>query len=452
MKRRGLLLAGVAAAAAGLVLAGRGGSGGAYTVRAEFADAAGLRGHSQVKVGGVAVGSVESLAVTPRNTALVTLKLSDTRVGAGARAAIRPVNLLGEKYVDLQPGDQGRRRPSGSLIPRSRTATPVELDQLLDTLDASTRFRLQVLIDESGEALGGRGADFGATLRALPPALDQAGAMVGAFAHDNRVLGRLVTDSDRVIGAMAGQRRDLGALVGTTNSALGAVASRDAELGQTIAEAAPAVAQMRTTLGRLRRAAAALQPAAHGLRTSAPGLAATLRALPGFAVAARPTLRTARSVAPDLTRLGVEATPVVARLRPVAARLDAFGGAFRPVSTTFDRGVGDLLGFVEGWARAIQVGDGAGHMFRNQLVMSPEIVQRLLAGYLRPSRRAHRRAVHVPRPLSRVPVGAPQQPKLPAVPLPDAPKAVHELIQAIDQAPAAASPQASELLNYLLGK
>ena len=436
----------VAAVAIAAFVVVRGGGGDGYVVRAEFADAAGLRDHSQVKVGGVTVGSVASMAITPRDTALVTMRLRDTRAGADARAYIRPVNLLGEKYVDLQPGDTRRPLASGSLIPHSRTATPVELDQLLDTLDASTRARLQILIDESGEALAGRGADFGATLAALPPALDQARAMVGAFAHDNRALGRMVVQSDRVVGAMAGRRRTLGALVATTADALGAVAGRDRQLAGTLRQAAPTFGQLHTTLARLHQTAKALAPAAAGMRASAPGLAATLRALPGFAAATRPTLRTARAVAPTLTRLGVQATPVVARLRPVARRLDAFAGAFGPVSATFDHGVGDLLGYLEGWARAIQVGDGASHMFRNQLVLSPEIAQHLLAGYLRPARR---QAV-APAPAHQHPaVSLPAPPRPPAVHVPKLPP---QVTQALPPAPAVPSGQASQLLDYLLGQ
>jgi hypothetical protein len=135
-------------------------------------------------------------------------------------------------------------------------------------------------------------------------------------------------------------------------------------------------------LVRLQGTSRALRPAAAGLRASAPGLAATLRALPGFADAARPTLRTARAVAPTLSRLGRRATPVVRRLRPVAGELDAFARALDPVSGPLDAGVGDLLGFWEGWARAIQMGDGPGHTFRNQLVLSPELVTRLQRSYI----------------------------------------------------------------------
>jgi virulence factor Mce-like protein len=446
---------GVAAivAVSGAVLFAAERSGSSYTVRAMFRDAAGLRGHSQVKLGGVRVGTVSKLVVAPGDTALVTMTLNHAKVGPGARAYVRPVNLLGEKYVDLQPGDLGRPQPSGTLIPLARTGTPVEIDQVLDTLDATTRFRLRVLIDESGQALVGRGLDFGRTLSSLPPALDQAQALVGAFARDNEALGRLVDESDRVVGAIASKRRALGALVHTTGGVLGAVARRDAELGGTVRQAAPAFAQLRSTLARLQVSARALGPAADGLRATAPGLTSTLRALPAFTAAARPTLRTAERVAPSLTRLGVQATPVVTRLRPVAARLNDFATAFDPVTTTLDRGVDDLLGYLEGWARAIQVGDGASHMFRNQLVLSPEVVERL-AGYLRPGRsRRQRSSLRL-------------SPAVPQVRLPQAPtvkKLTSDLEQVagsvrghVEQLVSGSSPvpdqgQVSKLLGYLLG-
>jgi ABC-type transporter Mla subunit MlaD len=442
-------------------------TGSSYTVRAEFADAAGLRGHSEVKVGGVEVGTVSSMAVTSDDKALVAMKVSGVRIGPDAHAYVRPVNLLGEKYVDLEPGDQSRPLPSGSEIPLARTSTPVELDQLLDTLDASTRARLEILIDSSGEALAGRGRDFGATLGSLPPALDQAQAMVGAFAQDNQALGRLVDESDRVIGTMAGQRRALGKLVGTTSDALSVVASRDIQLGQTIQQAAPSVAQLHATLAQLQRTATALTPAANGLRASAPGVAATLRALPAFANAASPTLATATRVAPILTRLGVQATPVVVRLHPVARRLQEFATDFAPVSTTFDKGIGNLLGFLEGWARAIQVGDGASHMFRNQLVVSSEIVTHLLDGYLRPASHNRRAPASPPRPSVAVAApsapaasapatpASPSSPKLPPVTAPGATQRVQSLVQQLSQTlspPPSQGSQMSQLLHYLLGK
>ena len=85
-----------------------------YRVRAEFRDAAGLHKHVYVKLGGVPAGTVTSMKLTKRDTALVTMRLDDgaAPVGPGARATVRPVNLLGEKFVDLEPGDASRPLPS----------------------------------------------------------------------------------------------------------------------------------------------------------------------------------------------------------------------------------------------------------------------------------------------------------------------------------------------------
>ena len=93
-----------------IVLATSGGEDDGYVVRAEFRDAAGLRKNSDVKIGGVPGGKITKIALTAKDTAIVTMKLRDGAVpiGTGATADARPVNLLGEKYVDLRPGDLKR--------------------------------------------------------------------------------------------------------------------------------------------------------------------------------------------------------------------------------------------------------------------------------------------------------------------------------------------------------
>src|SRR5436190_20702048 len=107
MKRVAVGLLALVAVAVIVVTSGSG--DGKHLVRAEFDDASGLRPGSLVRVSGASVGSVKSLQVTARNTALVKLSLDkDVVPGAGSAAAIRPANLLGEKFVDLTIGDRSR--------------------------------------------------------------------------------------------------------------------------------------------------------------------------------------------------------------------------------------------------------------------------------------------------------------------------------------------------------
>src|SRR5204863_3263599 len=100
LRARFLLLL-VAGAAAAIAVLGRGEE--PYRIKAEFKDAAGLRKNSNVKIDGVPVGKVSSLAVTDKDTALATLEIdrSTGPIGSNAHVHVRSANILGEKYIDL---------------------------------------------------------------------------------------------------------------------------------------------------------------------------------------------------------------------------------------------------------------------------------------------------------------------------------------------------------------
>jgi phospholipid/cholesterol/gamma-HCH transport system substrate-binding protein len=397
---------------------------GGYLVRAEFRDTNGLRKNSDLKIGGVPAGKIVSLDLTGRDTAMVTMALDDNAVplGASASAQIRPVNLLGEKYVDLDPGDVRRPVGSGSSIPLSRTGTSVELDDILNMLDPDTRARLRIIINEFGTAVAGRGADFNQLLENLPPALDRTRALVDEFGAQPARLAQLLTQGDRVISAMASQRSDLQDLVGSAAHTLKVTASRREQLAATVQRAAPALAQLRSTLADLDVTAQGLQPAARELRAVAGPLRATLERAPEFARAAAPTLSEALRVAPTLTALGRDGAPVVQRLAPVAGRLATFSQRLDPLTKTLDANWRQVLGLIEGWARNISARDGLGHIFRVGITLNKEVITTLLQRYGAPSATSHHRA---PAPAVRAPGGTrpgahePQTaPKPPAVRLP----------------------------------
>jgi len=376
---------------------------GGYPLSVELSNAAGLRENSDVRIGGVPAGTVVDLRLTERDTALAELRIDEgaAPIGEGARAAVRPANLLGEKYVELQVGDLRRPLPRGSRIPISRTATPVELDDLLNVLDPRTRGRLAILISEAGKALGGRGDELASLLEELPPAFDEVTRLVDAVAADTAALDRAVTRSDRVLASVGRRDADLSRFVDRAAGALDAVAAERAGLARTVRAAPSAVSRLRRTLAALEEASVALRPALVRVRRAAPPLQATLEALPGFARAASPALREARAVAPQLGRLAREGGPVVSRLTPTTDALVRTTRALDPVSEVFDGEIDHYLQVMEGWTRAIQVRDGLGHLFRNQAILSPELVSALVTRYVsgsQPARRARRRSAEAPPP------------------------------------------------------
>ena len=106
-----LLVLGLTGAAVfGVGAAGnRGGSG--YTVRAIFDDAASAVPGEDVRIAGAKVGSIGSMTVTPQHKAAIELKVADAGFSpfhSNATCTIRPQSLIGEKYVECEPGSPSR--------------------------------------------------------------------------------------------------------------------------------------------------------------------------------------------------------------------------------------------------------------------------------------------------------------------------------------------------------
>jgi phospholipid/cholesterol/gamma-HCH transport system substrate-binding protein len=369
------------------------GGSSSYKVRAVFADVGAHVKGFRVRIDGAAVGKVSNLKLDKQDHVIATLELdkSASPIGPDARATVRAADLLGEKYIDLQPGNRSNPVPSDSTIPLARTGLAVELDDVLNAIDVPTQAALHTLVNEQGLAFADRGQDLANVLATLPPSLDQTQQLLSQLAQNNGTLGRLVSESDRVVAAVTAQKGSLERLVGSTSGTLGILAGRRAELGQTVAEAPATLSSLRRALAALQSAAAPLGPAAQGLANTAPQLTATLDQLPAFTAAAAPTLSIVRQVSPTLTTLGTRGTPVVKRLRPLTAQLATFSSALQPVGTTLDKGIGDVLGLMEGWARSTQGRDTAGHVFRFGLTVSPATFSSL-ASLLTPARTASHRA------------------------------------------------------------
>jgi phospholipid/cholesterol/gamma-HCH transport system substrate-binding protein len=82
---------------------GRGAQG--RTVKAVFDSVAGLDNKSAVRVAGVRVGKVADIKLRPDGKAEVTLELDkDVQLHGNAAAKVANLGLLGEKYVELDPG------------------------------------------------------------------------------------------------------------------------------------------------------------------------------------------------------------------------------------------------------------------------------------------------------------------------------------------------------------
>lgn len=378
----GAIVAGVALV---LIIAGLGG-GSNYIVYARFADAGGLLPNFTVKIDGLKAGIVKDIYLNKAESQVVVkmqLDSSAAPIGTGASAYVRPVNLLGEKYVDLNPGNLNDPVKSGSFIPITRTGTPVELDDVFNTLDTNTRTGLGVIINEAGLAMAGQGANFMQTLRDLPPTLSQAREVVGEVASENAALEQAIVNGNQDLAAVNSHKSDLQDLVVAGDQALKSINTARTQLGQTVDAAPGGLSQLRSSLAQLQLSATALTPAAADLERTTPSLASTLERLPTFVSDANGALNEARQVSPMLARLGTQSAPILSQIRPATASLASFGTQAKPFLNTLDQqaGLKWFLGFIAGWTSVTQDRDGLSHLFRLRLSLDDQSITSALGKY-----------------------------------------------------------------------
>ncbi|MET1038515.1 MAG: MCE family protein [Aeromicrobium sp.] len=131
---------------------------------------------SDVKILGVPVGEVESL--TPRGD-VVRVKISydgKQRLPDDVKAVVVSPSIVGDRFIQLSPAyDGGKTLKDDAYLPVDRTAVPVELDAVYQSLDdlsvalgpegANDDGSLSRLVDGAAEQLDGQGAQVNETLQ-----------------------------------------------------------------------------------------------------------------------------------------------------------------------------------------------------------------------------------------------------------------------------------------------
>jgi len=99
-----------------------------YFLTAKFTSVSGLRIGSPVNILGIEVGRVEKITMDQENQkAVVTIKVKkDIKIYDDAIAAIKTEGLIGDKYLNIDPGGGGEPLPSGGVIMDTQAAVDIE--------------------------------------------------------------------------------------------------------------------------------------------------------------------------------------------------------------------------------------------------------------------------------------------------------------------------------------
>jgi phospholipid/cholesterol/gamma-HCH transport system substrate-binding protein len=101
-----------------------------------FHDASRLRAGDSVRVAGIRVGTVNDVSLQPDKKVVVKFDADRSVVLTdGTKAAVRYLNLVGDRYLELVDGPgSAKRLPAGGQINASHTAPALDLDLLLGGL------------------------------------------------------------------------------------------------------------------------------------------------------------------------------------------------------------------------------------------------------------------------------------------------------------------------------
>jgi phospholipid/cholesterol/gamma-HCH transport system substrate-binding protein len=172
-----LLVAALGVGYAGFRYAGLGNLFGAttYPVRLQLAQSGGIFTGADVTYRGVSVGRVGPLTLIPDGVeAQLDINRDAPPIPADLDAAVHNLSAIGEQYVDLQPtSDGGPVLDAGSVIPMSRTSTPVPIEDLVVSLDDFVR---SVPLDSLRTVVDQLGAAFEGTAQPLQKILDTTNA------------------------------------------------------------------------------------------------------------------------------------------------------------------------------------------------------------------------------------------------------------------------------------
>jgi ABC-type transporter Mla subunit MlaD len=390
------------------------------TVKMAFSNAFGLTEGGDLRVGGVIAGSTDSFDVSkgpecqlghpdrqPRRAcAVVTAKITEpgfTSFRSDATCSIRQQSLIGEYYVDCQPGSDPQNLPKGQIIPDTRTTSTIPTDLVNNILRRPYRDRLRLIISELGTGLAGRPDDVAMLLKQAHPGLRATDHTLKILANQTQTIKNFISDSDTVVAQLERKKHEVARWIKT--------AGRTAEISATRREAISAgfrrlptfLDELKPTMQRLGELTDAQTPLFLKLRASAPALTTLFTRLGPFSNASRPAFRSLGDLSVVGSKALRQSADEVATLRRLARDAPATGKPLRQFLQTLDdrgratdqdpravatappapdptsnakgkgfTGMEGILNYLYWQSLSINEFDGLGHFLRVLLIQDPD--------------------------------------------------------------------------------
>jgi phospholipid/cholesterol/gamma-HCH transport system substrate-binding protein len=369
-----------------------------YRITAYFPEATQLAQESDVRIGGVSVGKVKTVALAPpedrvngkdTTEAVMEIQPEYAPISTDARAILRQKTLLGETYVELTSGTEPggtpapvslgsaatatdtsgqdvKSIPEGGTLGISRTQEATQIDEIFNALDQQTRTAFQDWLQNSAKAIKGRGLDLNDAFGNVGPFASDAANILSILHRQQQAVDGLVRDTGTVFNALSERDGELAGAITGSNDTFAALASEKQALQQTFQILPTFQHESRLTLARLDQFQGNTDPLVKKLIPAASDISPTLHSvrrlsgpLKSLFVDLNPLLDAAKTGLPA-------ARDFIAKLRPTLAALDPFLANLNPVVgflNTYKKDVTNWMSNPEtGFAELDPKSDpGAGH-------------------------------------------------------------------------------------------
>ena len=331
MRRVAVIALAVFVVAGAAALAAAGGEKAGEPYRAVFDNAFGLTEGGDLKIAGVRAGQTTGFKVSSErpHKAVVEFEISEPGVGElreDATCEIRPQSVIGEYFVDCQPGNSQEKLPEGGTIGVAQTSSTIPVDLVNNIMRRPYRERLRLIIAELGTGLAGRSGDLSEVLRRAHPGLRETSRTLRILANQNRTIQRFIADAAVVTEQLENRKADVTRWVEEAGETAQITATRREELKRNFQLLPGFLDELRPYMVQLENVADEQIPALADLQAAAPDLDTFLARLGPFSDSSRPAFRGLGAASEDglaafrATRAEVDELRDLARKSPRLAK------------------------------------------------------------------------------------------------------------------------------------
>jgi phospholipid/cholesterol/gamma-HCH transport system substrate-binding protein len=191
------------------------------TYYAQFADTGGIGKGDKVRIAGVDVGLVRSMAIDG-DKVVIGYSLAGTQIGTESRAAIRTDTILGRRNIEIEPRGSKPLRANG-VLPLGQTTTPYQIyDAFFDVTKAASGWDTQTV----KRSLNVLSETIDQTYPHLSAALDGVARFSDTIGKRDDQIKQLLANANKIAGILGDRSGQINQLLVNAQTLLAAINER----------------------------------------------------------------------------------------------------------------------------------------------------------------------------------------------------------------------------------